>query len=100
MPLPESRQLDFDEIPVIDIGRLLDRDSTEEVVQAIDIACTDVGFFYIVGHDFDMGLATRLLTAAGEFFNLPESDGILGSIPRCAATWLTELMGSVTNDDH
>jgi isopenicillin N synthase-like dioxygenase len=73
MPLPLSRQLDFDEIPVIDIGQLLDGDNTGEVVRAIDSACTDVGFFYIVGHGFDMRLAAHLLTAAGEFFNMPES---------------------------
>ena len=36
MPLPESRQLDFDEIPVIDINRLKDSDGTAEVTRAID----------------------------------------------------------------
>jgi len=74
MPLPESRQLDFDEIPVIDIGPLRAGDDTGEVVRLIDSACRDVGFFYIVGHGFDMKLADHLLRAAGDFFDLPQHD--------------------------
>ena len=73
MVLPESRQLDFDEIPVIDISRLLDKTGDAEVIRAIDRACRDIGFFYIVGHGFDMRLASHLLTAASEFFSLPET---------------------------
>ena len=74
MALPESRQLDFDEIPVIDISRLRDEESNGQVVDAIDRACRDVGFFYIVGHGFDMRLCSRLQEAASEFFGLPETD--------------------------
>jgi len=73
MVLPESRQLDFDEIPVIDISRLLDKTGDAEVIRDIDRACRDIGFFYIVGHGFDMRLASHLLTAASEFFSLPET---------------------------
>jgi len=72
MTLPESRQLDFDEIPVLDIGGLYDGTGARETVRAIDRACRDIGFFYIVGHRFDMRLARRLHEAAGEFFSLPE----------------------------
>jgi isopenicillin N synthase-like dioxygenase len=73
MPLPESRQLDFDEIPVIDISRLKDSDGTAEVTREIDRACEDIGFFYIVGHGFDKRLTSSLLSAANEFFSLPET---------------------------
>jgi isopenicillin N synthase-like dioxygenase len=34
-----------DEVPVIDL-----RDSDEEIVPTLRNACTDVGFFYVVGH--------------------------------------------------
>lgn len=73
MPLPESRQLDFDEIPVIDIGRLQHSDGATGVIREIDRACRDIGFFYIVGHGFDMRLSARLQAAATEFFSQPES---------------------------
>ena len=63
MTLPESRQLEFDEIPVIDIGPLLDNSNATAVVAEIDQACRDIGFFYIVGHGFDMQLARHLRTA-------------------------------------
>jgi isopenicillin N synthase-like dioxygenase len=72
--LPRSRQLDFDEIPVIDIGALGSGADGEATIAEIDRACRDVGFFYVVGHGFDMTLATRLRDAAGEFFALPEAD--------------------------
>lgn len=74
MAIPESRQLDFDEIPVIDISRLRDEENDGQVVDAIDRACRDVGFFYIVGHGLDMRLCSRLQEAAGKFFSLPEAD--------------------------
>ena len=69
MSLPESRQLDFDEIPVIDMSA-----PQSEVVGAIDGACRDVGFFYLVGHGFDMKLASSLRECAAEFFAQPEAD--------------------------
>ena len=73
MALPESRQLDFDEIPVIDIGRLLDRSEAVDIICQIDRACRDIGFFYIVGHGVDMRLVSQLQSAAAKFFNLPET---------------------------
>jgi len=39
---------------------------------AIDRACAEVGFFYVVGHGVDPALGQRLERAAGEFFALPE----------------------------
>jgi isopenicillin N synthase-like dioxygenase len=56
MALPESRQLDFDAIPVIDISELLDNSEPVRVISKIDRACRDIGFFYIVGHGLDMQL--------------------------------------------
>jgi len=73
MPIPESRPLDFAEIPIIDISRLRDRSKSAAIVASIDRACRDVGFFYIVGHGFDRNLGARLQVAASEFFKLPET---------------------------
>ena len=74
MAIPESRQLDFEEIPVISIDRLISGENTAGVVDDINRACCDIGFFYIVDHGFDMNLASRLQQAASEFFSLPETD--------------------------
>jgi isopenicillin N synthase-like dioxygenase len=73
MPLPESRQLDFDEIPVIDISRIHDRDGAAEITCAIDRACEDIGFFYIVGHGLNRHLISQLVAASSEFFKMLES---------------------------
>ena len=73
MPIPESRPLDFDEIPVIDIAALVAGKAAAETVAAIDQACTGVGFFYVTGHGFDMSLCERLRAAAAEFFAQPEA---------------------------
>jgi isopenicillin N synthase-like dioxygenase len=73
MAIPESRQLDFDEIPVIDISRLLAKDDAAGVISKIDQACRDIGFFYIVGHGLEMNLISQIQTGAREFFNLPEA---------------------------
>jgi isopenicillin N synthase-like dioxygenase len=87
MALPESRQLDFDEIPVIEISRLHDNNARNDVVRAIDRACRDIGFFYIVDHGFDMRLVSRLQQVAGEFFSLPESQKLeLGLDPSITVT--------------
>ncbi|MCP4769568.1 MAG: isopenicillin N synthase family oxygenase [Gammaproteobacteria bacterium] len=74
MSLPQSRRLDFDEIPIIDIGQLLSGSPAPELVQKIDRTCRNIGFFYIVGHGFDMGLAERLQSAASEYFSQAESN--------------------------
>ncbi len=43
MPIPESRQLDFEEIPIVDISQLADPDHAGEIILAIDQACKNVG---------------------------------------------------------
>ena len=73
MPIPESRQLDFDDIPVIDLAALRAGEPPARTIEAIDRACTDVGFFYLVGHGFDMALCERLQAAAATFFAQAQS---------------------------
>ena len=46
MAIPLSRRLDFSEIPQIDVGALLVGDSDEGLINDLERACTDVGFFY------------------------------------------------------
>lgn len=63
-------------VPTIDLrGRLAD------VGRQIDVACRDIGFFQIVGHDLDPFVESRAWDAAHEFFALPEADKLACSIP-------------------
>ena len=67
-------------VPVIDIApfdprgepaRPLERDA---VVRAVDAACTDIGFFTIVGHGVPGALADRMLATSRAFFDLPAGE--------------------------
>ena len=56
-------------LPVLDIGPLLaDAGGRDEVGRALDAACREEGFFYVVGHGLDPELGLRLERAARAFF--------------------------------
>lgn len=62
------------ELPVIDIGPLLDAEVGLEVaaaVDALDRACTDIGFFAVIGHQIDPALSMAVFAAAETFFSWP-----------------------------
>src|SRR5262245_18557708 len=70
--IPVSRRLDFSEIPVVDIGALIDRRSTiDATVAALDQACRDVGFLYIRNHGVTPATIDRLVEQTKLFFALP-----------------------------
>ena len=56
------------ELPIVDLRDL------DVAAPAIDRACRDVGFFYVVGHGVDPALIARLDAASREFFALPEEE--------------------------
>ncbi|MEA3056411.1 MAG: hypothetical protein QOD30_1843 [Actinomycetota bacterium] len=58
-------------LPIVDL-------SAPDVAVAVDRACRDQGFFYIVGHDVDPDLQGRLETTARSFF--AQSDEMKASI--------------------
>src|SRR4249919_664175 len=55
------------ELPVIDVAS-----PAGETSAAIDAACRDTGFFYVVGHGVSAELVARVERLAHEFFALPE----------------------------
>ena len=61
-------------VPVIDVGPLVHGGDLVPVAAAIDAACRDLGFFYIVGHGVDPELTARLDALSREFFSLPEHE--------------------------
>lgn len=69
MAIPQSRRLDFSEIPIIDVSTLVSGDNDTATVDAIGKACRDVGFIYIKNHGFPQSLIDNVLVAADEFFS-------------------------------
>ncbi len=64
-------------LPVIDVSPLLLPHAAPSAVAAVDEligrACTDIGFFYIVGHGIAAELQAALHAASARFFSLDAS---------------------------
>jgi isopenicillin N synthase-like dioxygenase len=65
-----------DAIPTIDLTPLREGSASQkrEVAGAIDAACTDIGFFMVVGHGIPEPLITTTRQRAIDFFALPEAE--------------------------
>jgi isopenicillin N synthase-like dioxygenase len=63
-------------IPEIDLSPLVDGAEPDAAIvgAAIDSACTEMGFFYLVGHGLDPVLLDDLDSLARQFFALPASE--------------------------
>jgi isopenicillin N synthase-like dioxygenase len=77
-----------EELPIVDIAPLLDRDGdTASVAGAIDRACREVGFFYVVGHGVDPELRRRLDDLARAFFAMPDTEKADIAMARGGRAW-------------
>jgi isopenicillin N synthase-like dioxygenase len=74
MTIPVSRRLDFAEIPIIDLSATCAGGPDTATVDAIQKACTEVGFFYLVNHGVAAEVIAELVAQAKVFFALPEAD--------------------------
>ena len=74
MTIPVSRRLDFAEIPIIDLSATCAGGPDTATVDAIQKACTEVGFFYLVNHGVAAEVIAELVAQAKVFFALPEVD--------------------------
>lgn len=74
-------------LPVIDIGPLVGGGGAAGTAGAIDAACREHGFFYVVGHGVDAGLQARLDRAARGFFALPEAQKAEIAMARAGRAW-------------
>tara|TARA_B100000676_G_scaffold311626_1_gene382210 strand:+ start:15471 stop:16430 length:960 start_codon:yes stop_codon:yes gene_type:complete len=74
MALPKSRRLDFTEIPVVDISKLVAGDDDSATIDAIGTACRNIGFVYVKNHGVAPELIDNVLAASGEFFSRPMED--------------------------
>ncbi|MFT5721759.1 MAG: isopenicillin N synthase-like dioxygenase, partial [Motiliproteus sp.] len=67
----ESRSTSFSEIPIIDVGTLIDGSNPMKVANEIGYILENVGFLYIKNHGVDKQLIKDVYTQAEAFFNLP-----------------------------
>lgn len=70
-PLSPSAPLDFDRVPVVDIGPLVHGESAEPTIAELADACERVGFVYLTGHGCDTRRLDTLRSAAAAFFTAP-----------------------------
>ena len=70
----DSRRLDFEAIPIIDLGPMFgsERAAMEDCASALRRACTEVGFFYIANHGVEERTIRALVDQTRRFFELPE----------------------------
>ncbi|KAL9403782.1 hypothetical protein Peur_000754 [Populus x canadensis] len=59
------------EIPVVDMQRLLDLESMDSELAKLHLACRDWGFFQLVNHEVSASLLEKVKTDVQDFFNLP-----------------------------
>src|SRR5437762_1545978 len=65
-------------------GSDADRDA---VAAAIDVACRETGFFYVVGHDVPADLVEHVDGLAREFFARPDDEKSAIAMPRGGRAW-------------
>ncbi len=78
------------DIPVVDVGPLVRGDDpagSAHAARAIDAACRETGFFYIVGHGVPTDLQDRLDTAARGFFARPEEEKAEIAMAKAGRSW-------------
>lgn len=65
-----SKRVPFTEIPVIDFSAMAgdDAEAQAELSREIDVACTDVGFFYVSNHGVPAAVTEALFAASRWFF--------------------------------
>jgi isopenicillin N synthase-like dioxygenase len=78
---------DFSQVPVIDIEPLIRGTDSSRVVHEIQRACSECGFFYIIGHGIDPALRRRLEALARAFFALSHDAKMAISMSRSGRAW-------------
>jgi isopenicillin N synthase-like dioxygenase len=74
-------------LPLIDVAPLVAGEDDLAVAEALDRACREVGFLYVVGHGVDPALQARLEHAAERFFALGEPAKAAVSMARGGRAW-------------
>ena len=79
--------METNQIPVIDVAPLISGDNETDVVEGLQRACTDNGFFYITDHGISRSLLTELELLSREFFARSEETKMLIRMKRGGRAW-------------
>ncbi|KAM5554691.1 flavanone 3-dioxygenase 3-like [Rosa sericea] len=67
-------------LPILDLSSLKSSSLRPHVINNIQTACREIGFFQVINHGIPLSMMKDALSAANEFFNLPvEEKMLLGS---------------------
>lgn len=66
-----GRRIDFREVPLVDLGPLLDGSDPGRVAKEVAAACEGVGFLYVTGHGVPQHLVEAAFAQARALFDLP-----------------------------
>lgn len=97
-----ARSVNFDSIPVIDIGALVrgDRAGALSVAGQIGAACERVGFFYVTNHGVPESLQEDVYRVADAFFALPAHEKLRYDIHRLQRHRGYVPVGGLNADPH
>lgn len=66
-----SQETSFQDIPIVDISRLIDGSDPDSVAAEMGYICENIGFLYIKNHGVDAQLIASAYRCAEQFFALP-----------------------------
>lgn len=67
----DSKSVSFQEIPIVDVGSLIDGSDPQKVADEIGYICENIGFLYIRNHGVDAQLIRDVYAQTAAFFDLP-----------------------------
>jgi isopenicillin N synthase-like dioxygenase len=88
MGYAQAKAIDFETIPVIDVGPLRSETGAHAVADALREAASLVGFFYVRNHGVADAVIARAHDAAAAFFALPEEEKRKVTVNRRHRGWL------------
>jgi isopenicillin N synthase-like dioxygenase len=66
----KGKTIDFTEIPVVDIGKLVDGSDSESVAKELAFICENIGFLYVKNHGVEQELIDNMYNLTKAFFDL------------------------------
>ena len=81
-----STRLAFEDIPVIDIGPLMDGSNPQQVAEELAFVCENIGFLYIKNHGISQDLIDQVYDHAKAFFDQPLTEKMRLNITQSGPT--------------
>lgn len=97
-----AARVDAADIPVVDLSAIGTAGGRDAIATALVRAASDIGFFYVAGHNVPQQMCEAAMAASRQFFELPEDLKAGISIDQHQRGWMAQglanLEGSATHD--